>query len=371
MVIGYDASRAFSENKTGVENYAYQLLIHLAKVDHKNTYLVFVKDLPDEKLPDNFHFVPIHLSRFWTQLGLGIKTFTTKMDLLFIPAYFMPFINNPGLKMVVAIHDLASEYFPEAYTLKHKVLSHNLQKLESQEATKIITISNSTKSDIVKFNHINPKKISVVYFGLDHKYFQPVQGDKLEKILSKFNLKKERYFLYVGTIQPRKNISRIIEGFANVLKQTKDQNLQLVLAGGKGWLSDEIYQLPQKLGIESSVKFLGRVDNNDLPALYSGALAFVFPSLYEGFGMPILEAMSCETPVITSKTSSLGEIAQEAALLVDPEKIDEIAHAMVLLIQDTKLRKNLMKKGVQRVNDFSWEKAARETLHIFEEVVSK
>ena len=176
--------------------------------------------------------------------------------------------------------------------------------------------------------------------------------------------------LYVGTLQPRKNLARVIEAFARAAAAPAFAGLQLVLAGKKGWLYDDLFAQVERMGLAGRVLFPGYVDDADLPALLSGALAFVFPSLYEGFGIPVLEAGACGVPVITSNTSSLPEVAGDAALLVDPHDVDAIAEAMTRLVTDEALRAELSRRGLANVQRFSWEKCARETLAVLLEAGS-
>lgn len=367
MNIGFDASRAFIGNKTGTENYSFQILKHLVQTDHTNNYYVYTR-------PGAIHESPLHITipypRLWTQVGLAKQTFKDKLDVLFIPAHTIPLIRKPGLKTVVTVHDLGAEYLPKAHQLKQRLYLNLMTHHQLKSATHIIAVSKATKEDLIKKIGIPEKKISVVYEGFDKELFKPVNGDTLNTILKQFGLKNQEYFLFVGTIQPRKNLTHLITAYAHFLNQkplihNTNPSPQLVLAGGKGWLSDEIYELPKKLGIEDHVKFLGYVPDEKLPALYSGAKAFLFPSLFEGFGLPILEAMACGCPVLTSNTSSLPEVAGKAALLVDPYSVEDIAKGIERIMSE-ELRVKSVKAGFEQVKKFSWEKAARETLSVLE-----
>lgn len=326
MVIGFDGSRAFNKDKTGTENYSFQLLKALAKVDEqssrasrtkKNYYIVYLRTqgLTLQEWPRNFHFKIIKWPRFWTQVGLAKQTFQDKLDVLFIPAHTSPLISKPNLKTVVTVHDLGSEYLPSMHQLKQRLYLSFMQKYQLKTATKIIAVSKATKTDLVNRIGINPSKVEVIYEGYDQNLFQPVRNDVLVNSL-------KPYYLFVGTVQPRKNIERLIK----TIDKIRDK--KLVIAGSKGWLSDEIYQLPKKLGIERNIKFLGYIPDENLPALYSGAIALVFPSLFEGFGLPILEAQACGCPVVTSNTSSMPEVAGKGAILVDPYQIDDIVRGL-------------------------------------------
>jgi glycosyltransferase involved in cell wall biosynthesis len=370
MKIGLDGSRAFLKNKTGTENYSFQLLKHLAILDRENTYFVYLRQgsgVRSKDFPPNFRLIEINFPRFWTQAGLSLQTFQDRLDILFVPAHTTPLIKMPGLKTVMVVHDLGAEYLPGTHQLKQRIYLKAITKYQLKTATKLIAVSESTKKDLVSKVGIRSEKIKVIYEGLDSDQYISIKGDALANILSKYVLKKGKYFLFLGTIQPRKNLARLIQSF-NDFSLTDKDDLNLVLAGSKGWLSEEIYALPKTFGIEKKVKFLGHVPDEDLSGLYSGALAFVFPSLFEGFGLPILEAMACGVPVITSNTSSMPEVAGNAALLIDPENGEEIAKSLKKISEDRVLREDLIKKGLKQVQKFSWEKCARETLDVLREV---
>ncbi|MBI4038364.1 glycosyltransferase family 4 protein [Candidatus Daviesbacteria bacterium] len=389
MVIGFDGSRAFIPERTGTENYTYHLLKTLSRIDKKNSYIIYTK--ARYQLPTNFLIKKIALPRFWTQGGLALQTFKDDLDILFVPAHTLPLIRRPGLKTVVTVHDLGSEYLPKMHQFKQRLYLSLMQKFQLKGATKIIAVSKATKADLVKKIGIDPEKITVVYEGFDNKRFKQVNHAKENKnyllvnSLKQYRLKPKRYFLFVGTVQPRKNLGRLIIAFSRFINlkevinderlKIKDlksliinhKSIKLVIAGSKGWISDEIYQLPKKLGIKDRVKFLGYVPDKDLPALYSGAIALTFPSLFEGFGLPILEAQACGCPVITSNISSMPEVAGKEALLVDPYNVGDIVEAMERL-QITNYRLQLIKRGFENVMRFSWEKCAKETLKVLDSV---
>ncbi len=365
-IFGFDGSRAFVKDRTGTENYSYQLLKALAKVDHKNQYIVYlrpnvtlnivkgIKLYPsaspqDDNLrwPKNFEFKTINYPRLWTQVGLARQTFKDKLDVLFVPAHTIPIIKKPGLKTVITVHDLGSEYLPGMHQLKQRLYLGFMQRQQLKNAFKIIAVSNATKDDLVHKIGINSDKVAVVYEGYNSEEFR-VQSSELKK-------KPDSYYLFVGTVQPRKNLERIIEA-------VKILNKKLLIAGSKGWLSDSIYAKASQ-----NIKFLGRVDDKDLPGLYKGAIALVYPSLFEGFGLPILEAQACGCPVITSNISSMPEVAGKGAILVDPYNVNDIVKAMEQINnQDT--RNKLIKAGLENVKRFSWEKCAKETLKVLENI---
>ncbi len=389
MVIGIDGSEAFVKNKTGVENYAFQILKNLSKIDQKNGYLIYLDPRSNQvegEWPANFKFKFLSWPIMWTQLGLAFQTYTDRLDLLSIPGHTLPILKNPFLKSVVTIHDLGAEYLGSMHQLKQRLYLGLMTKLQIRFATKIIAVSEATKKDLVNKVGIKPSKIEVIYEALI-----PIKKEKSDvkvNILIENDLAKGNYFLFVGTIQPRKNLVRVIKSFTTLCHPESSEgyknsielypsaspqdvmfdNLKLVLVGKKGWLSDEIYELPKKLGIEDKVFFLGRLPDSDVQILYQNALALVYPSLYEGFGLPILEAFANDLPVITSNSSSMPEVAGQAAILVDPNSIVEIGQAMYRLSQDKKLREQLVKKGREQLKKFSWNKAATQTLELFQEV---
>lgn len=369
MIIGFDGSRAFITNKTGTENYSYQLISRLIKIDRTNTYKIFLRPQnarPEGDWPDNFQFITIPYPRLWTQIGLARETFNQPMDVLFVPSHTIPLIHKPGLKTVITVHDLGAEYLPKTHQLKQRLYLNLMTHHQLKSATHIIAVSKATKEDLIKRVKIAPEKISVIYEGFDQKIFRPIKNDIVRDTLKDLDLVPGEYFLFVGTIQPRKNLARLIKAYAQALANNNQLPL-LALAGGKGWLSDEIYALPKKLGIENRVKFLGYVPDEKLPALYTGAKALLFPSLFEGFGLPIIEAMACGCPVLTSNTSSMPEVAGDAAILVDPYSIDAITKGIEKITRLSE-QKDLVKKGLQQAGKFSWEKAANQTLSVFNQI---
>jgi len=256
-----------------------------------------------------------------------------------------------------------------------------MQKYQLKTATKIISVSKATKADLINKIGIDSSKITVVYEGFNKELFKP---DTKSHSL--------RYFLFVGTVQPRKNLERLIRAFSlychserseesltnvshnktdiksEILRSAQnDKSYKLVLAGGKGWLSDEIYELPKKLGIEDHVEFLGYIGNDEKIGLIQSAEGFVYPSLFEGFGIPILESFALKCPVLTSNTSSMPEVANGAAVLVDPYDVESIAEGLSILSEDSK-RNFFKRQGLEQLKNFSWEKCAKETLKVLESV---
>lgn len=426
MVIGFDASRAFVEKRTGTENYSYQLLKALLKIDRKNKYRIYVNPyrlspeysensvsqnnqrvrnsdksdnlkrriaeaLSFSEFSENWEVKPIAWPRLWTQGGLAIECLINPPDVLFIPAHTLPIIRRPGLKTVVTIHDLGAEYLAQYHQFPQKYYLNWSTVYAVRNATRIIAVSQSTKKDLISKLQCDIEVIRVIYEGVNALTINNSQLTINKKeILRKYDIRKP-YMLFVGTIQPRKNIARLIEAFAKIriypnyysesirIKKNSgsfgqnirmNSNLQLVIVGKPGWLYDEIYQAPKKFGIEDKVRFLDFVEEDELAILYKEASLFCLPSLYEGFGLPVLEAMAAGTPALVSNTSSLPEVVGDAGLLVDPQNSDDIAQGIQKVLTDKKLREELVKKGRERVKKFTWEKTAREILEVIEEASS-
>ncbi len=238
-------------------------------------------------------------------------------------------------------------------------------KYSVRKAKQIFTISKSSKDDIIKEYGIPGYKIAVTHPGIRKEISNKKQAISMDNLKSKYKIKGD-YILFVGTLQPRKNIIRLVEAFSKIKSDVK-----LVIVGKKGWLYEEILESPKKFDIEDRVKFLDFVPDEDLPLFYKNALCFVLPSLYEGFGLPVLEAMQYGCPVITSNISSLPEVGGDAALYIDPLNVNDIKKNLELIIQNSELRQKLIKKGYEQVKKFSWEKTARETLSALEGLMIK
>jgi glycosyltransferase involved in cell wall biosynthesis len=284
--------------------------------------------------------------------------------------HFFNFIVPPFArgKKVVTIHDMAFKRFPQTVRFRTKcLLNLNLHKAVKR-ADRIVAVSEFTKNEILAFYPYSAEKIKVVYNGVNtQKYNAAIAPAEIAPARKRYGV-PEDYILYVGTLEPRKNIERLIRAYDQVKKRYADFPV-LVLAGGKGWLCENIFQTVKDLRLEKDIVFTGYVDDRAKPCLMAGARCFCFPSLYEGFGMPVLEAMACGTPTLTSRNSALTEVAGDAALLADAFSVESIADALEKLCFDETLRAELRQKGLERAERFSWRKAA-ELLHtIYKEVI--
>lgn len=376
MIIGIDASRAFAKEPTGTEQYSTNLINAMLRIPTRHEFVLYLRGDRIEKdsslhklsLPNTrLHLVSWPL--IWTQGGLAWETWIAPPDVLFIPAHTLPVIGNPRVRTVVTVHDLGVEWLPQYHQFPQKHYMMWSTDFAIRHATRVIAVSEATRKDIIKRYKRRSKGIYVVHEGVDHTLFRPVSRRQYEPILARYGI-SQPYFLFVGTIQPRKNLVRLIEAYSMLLKRPGLAGMSLVLAGKPGWLNEDIYAAPRKLGIEHRVQFLGHVEPTDLPALYSGAAALVFPSLFEGFGLPILEAFACGCPVITSNVSSMPEVAGNAALLVNPLSTEEIAGAMTRVVE-ANTRAMLTEWGKKRAAVFTWERAAKQTLAVLEEAGSE
>ena len=363
MLIGIDASRSVAQERTGTENYSLNLIRYLLALESDHHYRLYFNRLPSRESRITNHELRImHFPRLWTHLRLSWEMARRPPDLLFVPAHVLPVVHPR--RSVVTVHDLGYLYYPEAHSLLDRLYLDLSTRYNARAATHLVADSSATKRDLIERYGTAPDKITVVYPGYDDTVFQPVRDEKaIGAVKAKYGIAGD-YILFVGTLQPRKNLTRLIEAYWKL----KVGSWKLVIAGKKGWLYREIFQQVEKLGLEGKVVFTGYVPEGDLPALLSGARLFVFPSLYEGFGLPVLEALACGIPVVCSNVSSLPEVAGDAAVLVDPLDVEEMTAALERGLRDEELRAELIERGFQQVGKFSWERCARETLNVLESI---
>ena len=362
MLIGIDASRATVARRTGTENYTRRLIQALLdQAAPSHTLRLYFRDTPTPDALAGGERRVIPFPRLWTHVRLSWELLTRpRPDVLFIPAHVLPLLHP--VPTVVTLHDLGYRYFPEAHPPAQRWYLDRSTRFSARAASRVIADSFCTRADLVRFYNIPAEKIAVVYPGRD----ESLRRIDPAPVRAKYNL-PENYILHVGTLQPRKNLIRLINAAQSAFS-LQPSAFNLVLAGRPGWLSEPILAAAREHA--EVVRLLDYVADEDLAGLYSGALAFVFPSLYEGFGFPVLEAMACRTPVICSNTSSLPEVAGEAALLLDPTDTASLAAAIQRVIAEPGLRAELVEKGLTQVQKFSWAKAARETLAVLEEAAS-
>lgn len=367
MLIGIDASRAVLSQRTGTENYSFHLIRNLIPLDGENSYRLYFNRSPE---PHLFPFSPsleevvIPFPRLWTHSRLSWEMMRRPPHLLFVPAHVLPLI-HPA-RSVVTVHDLGYLYYPEAHTSLARVYLDLSTRYNVRFSSHIIAVSKVTKEDLMARYRVPPARITVIYPGCSD-IFRPLdEPERLAALKGRYGIADE-YLLYVGTIQPRKNLSRLVEAFG-ILCSREGKRYQLVMAGKRGWLYRQIYGKVEELRLQDRIIFTGYMPDADLPLLFNGASLLVLPSLYEGFGMPLLEAMACGTPVVASRVSALPEVAGEAALLVDPHDVETLAGAMERVLGDEELRSDLRRRGLERAKEFSWDRCARETLAVLKMV---
>jgi len=372
MRIAIDAR--MGHTRVGIGVYVRGLLNGLAKIDKINNYYIIINKNKKENfvpIQDNFHKIYTRVTYsdylrrdFWEQAYLPLKLPKAKIDIYHGPNFTLPLFSRA--KKIVTIYDMTLFITPEAYKRLSRFRVQWLLKLSAKKANKIIAGSENTKRDIIEILKLPNEKIKVIYIGIDDIYRPIADKYKLGNIKNKYKI-DSKFILHVGSLQARKNIPRLIEAYSKLPMELLAK-YQLVIAGKRSWKVEEILAKVKQLGLNDKVVFTGFVDDNDLPLLMNAANLLVFPSLYEGFGIPPLEAMACETPVVASNTSSIPEVVGDAALLFDPYNIKEMTKAINRALTDVKLRNKLRKRGFERIKQFSWEKAARETLQVYKEV---
>jgi glycosyltransferase involved in cell wall biosynthesis len=361
--------------RAGLGRYATELLTTLASQDKQTDYSIFYNRPQDAHIPPALR----HLQRYVTPLSdkpwrlrvsmahlfrLSQSTGVGSVDLFHATDHLLPYL--PETSTVFTLGDLTYLSHAQAHARLNRLYLRLMMPTFLRRAEAVISISHSTHRDMQTTYRIDVSKCFVIYPGIDNRFQPVIDAASLTSVQGKYGL-PDRFFLYVGTLEPRKNLSNLIRAFA----AAQLEDVILVIAGKKGWMYQPIFDLVQTLGIEQKVIFTGFVADEDLPALYSLADAFVFPSLYEGFGLPVLEAMACGAPVLTSNISSLPEITGDAALLIDPLNVEEITAAIRRLANDAGLRQELRRQGVIRAAQFSWHRAGAETLEVYRYVFEK
>jgi len=386
MTIGIDIRVLAKGTRTGIEEYVLNLLPRLLPLDKKIKYKLFYNALKKVKLDYPWLDLPnVELCEFRIPNRLffasarylgqpKIDKLLKGIDIYFNPHFFVAPV-FPKCKKVITFHDLSFEHHPQLFShrkiLWQKFLMNTKQ--EAKKADKIMADSFSTKEDLINIYKIDPAKIKVVYLGVS-KDFKPIRKDnsQLKRVRKKYSLPKP-FILYFGTIEPRKNLILLIKAF-EALKEKSIwkgfeggvfSDLKLVIAGAKGWLYKDIFKEVENSKYKKDIIFTGFVDDKDKPHLYNLANLFVYPSFFEGFGFPPLEAMACGVPTIVSNASSLPEIVSDGAVMIDPYNVDELAFAIRKVLEDKDLRENLIKKGLKQAKKFSWDKTAQEVLRVF------
>jgi glycosyltransferase involved in cell wall biosynthesis len=379
MRVGIDASLLLKP-RSGIGRYIEHLIQGLDAVDGRNDYVLFAgsirKRLPVpaySSLRVSCKQMTMPTSVLHLLSGFGkwrLPTFdriASGMDVIHWPNYLL--IESDRSRAVVSIHDLTILLYPQYHPWTRVKRFQSGLAHSAKKADAIIVPSHSTKTDVVRLLDAPEHKIHVVNYSAAPS-FVPANLNQQEIVLRKYGLSPGRYVAFLGNLEPRKNLDRLLESFARLVNEGR-RDCPLVLIGAEGWKSRGLIQSVERLSLQRYVTMTGYVSEQDLPALLSGAVAFVYPSLYEGFGLPPLEAMACGTPVITSNVSSLPEVVGDAAILVDPYDTEALSSAMLKLISDTDLRHVLREKGLARAKLFSWDETARQTLRVYEQVCGR
>lgn len=360
MNIGIDIS-VLNINQAGSAIYAGNLINALMEIIAEDELFFFsVNHQRDMSLPKSLRAraETIYRDSIWSHFILPQKALRTKVDVLHIPVSVIPVF--PPCPTVLTILDTTILKTPQLFTFWHRNYSRVFLPISAKKAKIILTISENSKRDIVKQFKISPEKVLVTYLAASED-FKTVSVQEVERVKKSYNL--TTFILTVGTLEPRKNIPRLLRAYAYLLKTGFQHTL--VHVGPRGWLFDEIYAEVKRLRLKEKVRFLGRIPTSDLISLYNAASLLIYPSLYEGFGLPVLESMACGCPIITSNISSLPEVVGDAGIMVDPNDVSQIVHAIACMCEDKEKALWFKKKGLERAKQFSWKRCAKETLDAY------
>ena len=373
MRIGVDLTAAVTQGG-GIGRYTRELMQAVTQLDQENEYRFFSAKQPPQlpvsnSIPqgERCHYRQSPLAERWhyrlwyrLRLPIPVQLLTGSIDLFHSPDFVLP----PVLAKVptlLTVHDLSFLHFPASYPDALVSYLNRVVPWSIRRASHILADSEATKADLVALWQISEEKITVLLSGVSEK-FQPVEAASISRVRQKYGIDQDPYLLSVGTVQPRKNYQMLIRAFRMVADQLPHH---LLISGGKGWLYDEVLAEVEVQNLQDRVHFIGFVDDEDLPALYSGADLFLFPSLYEGFGLPLLEAMGCGTPVISANASSLPEVGGDTAVYLAPHDQTGWSQTMIELLRDDEKRALLSQKGRRHVQAFSWQRTAVELLNIY------
>ncbi len=362
-----------SYRSAGVHQYIYHLLTHLPQAGCRVTAFVGPRGAGAQPVaqaespryrttrwPTHRPFARV----LWEQLAQGRALRAVGADLAHGPVFVGPLM--APCPVVVTVHDLSFLRYPRLFRPANRLYLRLFTRLSVQRARRVIAVSTYTAEETVRLLGVAREKIRVVYHGVD-PVFRPLPPEEVAAFRARRGL-PDRFVLFVGTLEPRKNLVRLIEAFA---RSCADSGTVLVLAGARGWYDEEIFAAVERLGLSSQVHFPGYIPNDELPLWYNAAEFFAYPSLYEGFGLPVLEAQACGTPVLTSSVSALPEAAGDGALMVNPYHVEAIADGLHRLLTDETIRETLRRRGLEHAARFSWPRTAADTVTVYQETVSR
>lgn len=367
MNIAIQAADLDAERIDGTRVYILHALRHFGYLAPKDTFHIYHRTTFNPALTppifQNYDIKAMDFPCLWTQTRFAWELLKDTPDVLWMPMHNLPFIRRGGMRTVVTVHDLAYKYFPQHFP-KRDVLELNLLgDFAIQNADRLIAVSASTKRDILRwYPSVKEEHITVVYHGFDAEIFAVERNLEEEHRVKQFLGIDGEYILYTGAIQPRKNLEVLIEAFTLLKDRGDAKNLKLVLAGGDAWLSDLVHTKVAESPFRDDILMPGQIAFGDLGHLMRGASVYVFPSLYEGFGIPVLEALASRVPVIVADNSSLREVGGNAVEYFNASDVEALAEKMHLVLSDEMLRGDMIARGLEQVKKFSWEKCAKETL---------
>ncbi|MBI3921151.1 MAG: glycosyltransferase family 4 protein [Armatimonadetes bacterium] len=368
--------RTLLERKTGDRTYTMNLVRHLPEVAPEHEFVLLFHRNPEESreapsfltdLKATLYVLPSLSPRLWTAVSLPRFARREQIDLLHLQ-YIVPPLRP--CKLVTTIHDMSFYRFPDSFPLKDRILLQKLIPWSARAANRVLTGSASSCQDIIEICKVAADRVAVIPYGVDD-HFQPVrEASEIQAMCDGLGI-RQPYLLFVGVLQPRKNLTRLLQAYQRV-RTSKPQIPDLVIAGKRGWMEKEIFETVETLALSGSVQFVDYVPDEMLPTLYSAAKLLIYPSLYEGFGLPVVEAMACGTPVVTSNLSSLPEVAGGAAVLVDPRNVDSIAEGIRQVLEASgESLERMRASGVQQAAGFSWLNTARLTAEVYRSVLSE
>lgn len=380
MKIAIDCSKAVNE-KAGVARYTWEIADNLPKLYPQDRFFYFFNFMrgQNEKIPlikkltanaknirTKIYKIPGRFKERLLASSYSILNYWLKDFDIYHATEFLSFDHGLKIPQVLTVYDLTMIRFP-SHRVKDSTRHGEMLKKACLKAEAILSISQATKDDLIKYFNIDPKKIFVTYLGYNPVFKKIDNIQEIKKILKKYYINYP-YILFVGTIEPRKNIANLLKAFDKFKNQDKN-NFHLVLIGKKGWNTSEIDETFAKTKYKDKIHFMDFIDDQELVYLYNAASLLCYPSLFEGFGLPVLEAMACGTPVITSNISSLPEVGGDAARYIDPDNIEDISNKITQILTDQIVLKAMSKKSLKQAKKFSWEKCARETYQVYEKVL--
>ncbi len=373
--VGIDYTAALKQGG-GIGRYVRSLIGALATADQRNDYRLFAAGSTPTSLPraigSNFTWCPTRIDdqwlvRLWYRLHapLQIERWLGPIDLLHAPDFLLPPVKR-RTRTILTVHDLSFIRSPETTTDGLRRFLNKEVPRSVRRAEHILADSAATKDDLIELYGTPEEKITVLYSGVDSRFEPIIDQAVLQSVRQKYGIGEADFIMTLGTVQPRKNYVRLVEAFEMLGRH----DLKLVIVGGKGWLAEPLFERIEALQLQERVILPGFADDVDLPALYNAAAAFAFPSLYEGFGLPVLEAMACGTPTLASNVSSVPEVTGNAAVLIDPLDVDAMRDGLSRLLVDVDLRRRLIADGLERAKTFTWGKAAHQLLAVYAALLS-